>query len=466
MIFKTDRSVGLVVIMKRGITMNENEESTIAAQSHTSLQLKQNHAGARASRRHFLLHSSAVVTAAVAAGASKDGYAATDTTAATAQADNLPPNIPKWTRSLGSPTASPYGKPSDFEKKAIRNLYPGLKEPMSAYSTSPLQELDGAITPNGLFYERHHAGVPQIDPAEHRLMLHGLVERPLVFTVDELRQFPCVSPTYFLECSGNPSFVPPYGKTAAEVAGLVSCAQWTGVPLKTLLEHAGLKKEAKWIVAEGADGAAMTRSIPIEKCLDDVLVAYSQNGERLRPEQGYPIRLFVPGYEGNMSIKWLRRLHVVDEPGYTREETGKYTDLMADGRARKFSFVMECKSIITQPSGTHKLTRKGTHEIRGIAWSGHGKITAVDVSTDGGNTWKPATLQAPVMDKALTAFRFLFDWNGEEHIIMSRAIDETGYVQPTLAQLIEARGKMSFYHNNAIQPWKIAASGEVTNGRV
>lgn len=447
--------------------MNENEESTQTTLSQRLPEVRQTNANTRAGRRHFLLQGTAVVTAAAAAGVAKQGLAATDANHVAADAAaNLPPNVPQWTRSLGSPTASPYGKPSAFEKKAIRNLYPGLKEPMSAYSTSPLQELDGAITPNGLFYERHHAGVPQIDPAEHRLMVHGLVDRPLVFTVDEIRQLPCVSPVYFLECSGNPSFVPPYGKTAAEVAGLVSCAQWTGVPLKTLLEHAGLKKEAKWIVAEGADGAAMTRSIPIEKCLDDVLIAYSQNGERLRPEQGYPIRLFVPGFEGNMSIKWLRRLHVVDEPGYTREETGKYTDLMADGRARKFSFLMECKSLITQPSGTHKLTRKGTHEIRGIAWSGHGKITAVDISTDGGNTWQAATLQEPVMSKALTAFRFLFDWNGQEQVIMSRAIDETGYVQPSLEQLIEARGKMSFYHNNAIQPWKIAATGEVTNGRV
>ena len=444
---------------------DENDASAPVLTGPLARPLEPATAGKGRTRRNFLLHSSAIVTAVATAGVAREGFAADTAKDVTADAAaNLPPNIPKWTRSLGSPTASPYGKPSSFEKKAIRNMYPGLKEPMSAYSTSPLQELDGAITPNGLFYERHHAGVPQIDPAEHRLMLHGLVERPLVFTMDEIRQFPCVSPTYFLECSGNPSFLPPYGKTAAEVSGLVSCAQWTGVPLKTLLEHAGLKKDAKWIVAEGADGAAMTRSIPIEKCLDDVLVAYSQNGERLRPEQGYPIRLFVPGYEGNMSIKWLRRLHVTDQPGYTREETGKYTDLMADGRARKFSFVMECKSIITQPSGTHKLTRKGTHEIRGIAWSGHGKITAVDISTDGGNTWKAATLQEPVISKALTAFRFLFDWNGDEQVIMSRAVDETGYVQPTLEQLIEARGKVSFYHNNAIQPWKIATTGEVTNG--
>jgi sulfane dehydrogenase subunit SoxC len=378
---------------------------------------------------------------------------------------NLPLEVPQWTRSLGSPTATPYGKPSTFETKAIRNLYPGLKDTMSAYSTSPLQELDGIITPNGLFYERHHAGIPQIDPAQHRLVIHGLTENALIFTVDEIRQFPAVSRVHFMECSGNPSFLPPWGKTAAEVSGLVSCAEWTGVTLKTLLDEAGLKPQAKWIIAEGADGAAMTRSIPIEKCLDDVMVVYSQNGERLRPEQGYPLRLFVPGYEGNTHIKWLRRLHITDAPAYSREETAKYTDLMADGKARKFSFVMECKSLVTYPSGTQKLTRKGLHEMRGIAWSGHGKITRVDVSVDGGNTWTQARLQEPILTKALTAFRAPFEWNGQELMIMSRAIDETGYVQPMLEQLIDERGKVSFYHNNSVQPWRVSSNGEVTNGR-
>ncbi|SDY87939.1 sulfite dehydrogenase [Pseudomonas salomonii] len=373
--------------------------------------------------------------------------------------------VPAWTKNLGGPTGVPYGKPSSFETQTVRTLYPGLTERMSAYSTSPLQELDGIITPNGLFFERHHAGVPAIDPARHFLVIHGLTDTALLFTLDELRQFPAVSRIHFIECSGNPSFLPPWGKTAAEVAGLVSCAEWTGVPLKALLQAAGLKPEAKWIVAEGADGAAMNRSLPLEKCLDDVLVAYSQNGERLRPEQGYPLRLIVPGYEGNTHIKWLRRLHVTDAPAYSREETAKYTDLMPDGRARKFSFVMECKSIITAPSGTQTLTRKGLHELRGIAWSGNGTITRVDVSVDGGNNWYAATLQAPVLNKCLTVFRAPFEWQGKAMLIMSRAIDETGYVQPSLEQLKAVRGDFSFYHNNAIQPWRINANGEVTNGR-
>ena len=415
-------------------------------------------------RRDFLIKGGAVIgTAAFVLGDSDLVNA--ETTNIAPPDPSQPLEVPQWTRSLGAPTASPYGKPSTFETKAVRHLYPGLKDTMSAYSTSPLQELDGIITPNGLFYERHHAGVPQIDPAQHRLVIHGLTETALIFTVDEIRQFPAVSRVHFMECSGNPSFLPPWGKTAAEVSGLVSCAEWTGVTLKTLLDEAGLKPQAKWIIAEGADGAAMTRSIPIEKCLDDVMVVYSQNGERLRPEQGYPLRLFVPGYEGNTHVKWLRRLHVTDAPAYSREETAKYTDLMADGKARKFSFVMECKSLVTYPSGTQKLTRKGLHEMRGIAWSGHGKITRVDVSVDGGNTWTQARLQEPILTKALTAFRAPFEWNGQELMIMSRAIDETGYVQPMLEQLIEERGKVSFYHNNSVQPWRVSSSGEVTNGR-
>ncbi|WP_249746372.1 sulfite dehydrogenase [Pseudomonas rhodesiae] len=415
-------------------------------------------------RRDFLIKSGAVIgTAAFALGDS--ALVNAETTNIAPLDPSQPLEVPQWTRSLGASTASPYGKPSTFETKAVRNLYPGLKDTMSAYSTSPLQELDGIITPNGLFYERHHAGVPQIDPAQHRLVIHGLTENALIFTVDEIRQFPAVSRVHFMECSGNPSFLPPWGKTAAEVSGLVSCAEWTGVTLKTLLDETGLKPQAKWIIAEGADGAAMTRSIPIEKCLDDVMVVYSQNGERLRPEQGYPLRLFVPGYEGNTHIKWLRRLHVTDAPAYSREETAKYTDLMADGKARKFSFVMECKSLVTYPSGTQKLTRKGLHEMRGIAWSGHGKITRVDVSVDGGNTWTQARLQEPILTKALTAFRAPFEWNGQELIIMSRAIDETGYVQPMLEQLVDERGKVSFYHNNSVQPWRVSSSGKVTNGR-
>lgn len=405
-------------------------------------------------RRRLLTAGSAAVGGAVlGAGA-----------AAAAETDNLPPNVPEWMKAPGDPMGSqPYGAPSPFEKGVVKNISKTLKQYISASSRSPLQELDGIITPNGLFYERHHGGVPTIDPAQHRLMLHGLVERPLIFTMDDLRRFPSESRIHFLECSGNPGYSKPYGKTASDLVGLVSCAEWTGVSLKLVLQEAGLKPDAKWVIAEGADAAALTRSIPIEKCLEDAMLVYSQNGERLRPQQGYPLRLLLPGFEGNMSVKWLRRLHVTAEPVYSREETSKYTDLLPDGTAREFSFYMEAKSIITRPSGGQRLSAPGFHEITGIAWSGHGKIARVEVSVDNGKSWQEARLQEPVLTRALTRFRLPWQWDGKPTVIQSRAIDETGYVQPTLAELLAVRGENYFYHNNAIWPWRIAQDGEVTN---
>ena len=409
---------------------------------------------ARTTRRSFL-RSGAVVAGGAALGAKA---------AAAAETDNLPPNVPDWMKAPGDPMGSqPYGAPSPFEKGVVKNISKNLKQYISASSRTPLQELDGIITPNGLFYERHHGGVPTIDPAQHRLMLHGLVERPLIFTMDDLRRFPSESRIHFLECSGNPGYSKPYGKTASDLVGLVSCAEWTGVSLKLVLEEAGLKPEAKWVVAEGADAAALTRSIPIEKCLEDAMLVYSQNGERLRPQQGYPLRLLLPGFEGNMNVKWLRRLHVTAEPAYSREETSKYTDLLPDGTAREFSFYMEAKSIITRPSGGQRLSAPGFHEITGIAWTGHGKITRVEVSVDDGKAWQEARLQEPVLSRALTRFRLPWQWDGKPAVIQSRAIDETGYVQPTLAELLAVRGENYFYHNNAIWPWRIAVDGEVTN---
>lgn len=408
----------------------------------------------RSTRRRFLQGSSAAAGGFVlGAGAS-----------AAAETENLPPNVPDWMKTPGDPMGSqPYGAPSPFEKGVVKNISKNLKQYISASGRTPLQELDGIITPNGLFYERHHGGVPTIDPVQHRLMVHGLVERPLIFTMDDLRRFPSESRIHFLECSGNPGYTKPYGKTASDLVGLLSCAEWTGVSLKLVLQEAGLKPEAKWIIAEGADAAALTRSIPIEKCLEDAMLVYSQNGERLRPQQGYPVRLLLPGFEGNMNVKWLRRLHVTAEPAYSREETSKYTDLLPDGTAREFSFYMEAKSIITRPSGGQHLGAPGFQEITGIAWSGHGKIKRVEVSVDDGNSWQDAQLQEPVLTRALTRFRLPWQWDGKPAVIQSRAIDETGYVQPTLAELLAVRGENYFYHNNAIWPWRIAADGEVTN---
>ena len=412
--------------------------------------------GPSRARRTFLGGGAAVVGGAVAGGI---GGAR-----AQAGSPNGPPNTPEWMTVPGADVgAEPYGAPSRFEKALTRNIPKGLKQYGSASSRTPLQDLDGIITPNGLFYERHHGGVPDIDPAQHRLMIHGLVERPLILTMDDLRRFPSESRIHFIECSGNPSFEAIRGPTASDLVGLVSCAEWTGVSLATVLREAGLKPDARWVVAEGADAAALTRSIPIEKCLDDAMLVYSQNGERLRPQQGYPLRVLLPGFEGNMNVKWLRRLNVTAEPAYTREETSKYTDSMPDGTARQFTFMMEAKSVVTRPSGTQRIAR-GFNEITGLAWTGRGRITRVEVSVDDGRTWETARLQEPVLTRALTRFRLPWTWDGAPTVIQSRATDETGYVQPSFADLTRARGLKSFYHNNAIVPWRIAASGEVANG--
>jgi sulfane dehydrogenase subunit SoxC len=415
------------------------------------------------SRRKFLQ-----VSAALAGGSAISGLNGAGALAQSAGGvvSNLPPNVPEWMKAPGDPMGSqPYGAPSSYEKGVVKNISKTLPQYISASGRTPLQDLDGIITPNGLFYERHHGGVPTIEPAQHRLMLHGMVDRPLVFTMDDIRRFPSESRIHFIECSGNPVYTKPYGKTASDLVGLLSCAEWTGVRLKHVLDEAGLQNDAKWIVAEGADAAALTRSIPIEKCLDDAMLIYSQNGERLRPQQGYPLRLLLPGYEGNMNVKWLRRLKVVAEPAYSREETSKYTDLMPDGTSREFTFYMEAKSIITRPSGGHKLSSSGFHEITGIAWSGHGRIKRVEISVDDGKSWKVAELQEPILTRALTRFRIPWRWDGKPALIQSRAIDETDYVQPTLAELLAVRGANHFYHNNAIWPWRIDANGEVSNGQ-
>jgi sulfane dehydrogenase subunit SoxC len=410
------------------------------------------------SRRRFL--------GAIAGGVAAGGLASQTMAEAAKGTENLPPDVPEWMKAPGDPAGSqPYGTPSTYERNVVRYVPKNAAQYISAASRTPLQDLDGIITPNGLFYERHHGGIPNIDPAQHRLVLHGLVDRPLIFTMEDIRRFPSQTRIYFIECSGNPTYTKPYGKTASDLVGLVSCAEWTGVSLKLVLQEAGLKPDAKWVIAEGADAAAMTRSIPIEKCLDDAMLVYSQNGERLRPQQGYPLRILLPGFEGNMSVKWLRRLKVTAEPVYSREETSKYTDLLADGSAREFTFYMEAKSIITRPSGGQRLGAPGFHEITGIAWSGHGKVKRVDISVDGGKSWQEAELQEPILTRALTRFRFPWHWDGQPVVIQSRATDETDYVQPTLAELIAARGENSFYHNNAIWPWRIANNGEISNAQ-
>lgn len=363
-------------------------------------------------------------------------------------------------------TVSAYGLRSRFEKSVRffnRNTPVPLEE---ASSRTPLGDLYGIITPSALHFERHHAGVPDLDPATHTLTIHGLVDRPLVFTVEELKRLPSVSRIHFLECSGNSSSeYRSDGRADVQRAhGLTSCSEWTGVPVSLLLRECGVQAAGTWVLAEGADACRLARSIPIAKALDDALVAYAQNGEPLRPEQGYPLRLLLPGWEGNTNVKWLRRLKVLAGPAMTRWETSKYTDLMPDGAARQFTFEMEAKSLVTRPSAGDRLAGPGVYELAGIAWSGRGAITRVEITVDGGDTWVPAELQTPVLPRAHTRFRRGWRWDGRETRFASRSTDETGYVQPTIAALVAVRGDNSSYHNNGIQMWHVAADGTVTNG--
>ena len=357
-----------------------------------------------------------------------------------------------------------YGERSRFET-ALRRVR-GSRYEQAAGSLTPLQDLNGSITPSALHFERHHSGIPAIDPSEHRLLIDGLVDRPLVFSLGELQRMPAVTRVYFVECSGNGrvKWSPAEPATDAQAAfGMTSCSEWTGVPVSTLLREAGVRAGTGWVVAEGADACRMTRSVPLDKAMDDTLVAYGQNGEALRPAQGYPLRLLIPGWEGNVCVKWLRRLRVVDESYLTREETAKYTDLMPNGEARQYTFVMDAKSVITRPSGGQQLDGPGFHQISGLAWSGRGRVRRVEVTTDGGRSWADAQLQAPVLALAHTRFRFDWNWDGSETTLASRCIDETGDAQPSRSALIAVRGTQSSYHNNAIQGWHIRRDGGVEN---
>ncbi len=365
---------------------------------------------------------------------------------------------------LGKPPSG-YGSRSEHEK--TERLYTmDSKTPPTGASRTPLQDLYGTITPSGLHFERHHAGVPDIDPAKHELLIHGLVEQPLVYTLDDLKRFPATTRVHFVECSGNgrTEYGPALGATPQVSHGLASCSEWTGVPVKLLLAEVKVKPEAKWVIAEGADACRLTRSIPLAKLMDDAMIVYAQNGEPIRPEQGYPMRLLLPGWEGNANTKWLHRLNVATEPSMTTHETAYYTDLMADGKARQFSFELETKSVITHPSGGQKLTGgAGPYEISGLAWSGRGKITRVEISSDGGKTWKDAELTQPVASKAFARFRLGWNWDGNPASIQSRATDDTGYLQPTQDELLAVRGRNYGYHNNGIKVWYVRQDGSVSH---
>ncbi|MEQ8398386.1 sulfite dehydrogenase [Thalassobaculum sp.] len=416
------------------------------------------------SRRQFLSSGLLAGGAAVATG-----FGATRSAAAAG--DPAITEIQDWNRYLGEGVVSrPYGVPSQFESQVIRRDVEWLTASReSSVSFTPLHELDGIITPNGLCFERHHAGIAEIDPSKHRLMINGLVDTPLVFTMQDLMRFPRENHVYFLECAANSGMEWRGAQLngCQYTHGMVHCVVYTGVRLKHLLDEAGVKPSAKWLLPEGADASAMTRSIPMEKALDDCLVAFKMNGEALRPEQGYPVRLVVPGWEGNMWIKWLRRIEVGDQPWQQREETSKYTDLLANGTARRFTWVMDVKSVITSPSPQAPINHgRGKAVISGLAWSGNGRIKRVDVSLDGGRNWTTARLDGVSLPKALHRFYLDFDWDGSPLLLQSRAIDEAGFVQPTKDALRAARGSNSIYHNNGIQTWHVKADGTVENVEV
>ena len=412
--------------------------------------------GMKPSRRAFLRGAAAV------GGATAMG------TSAAAQGDPAITELKPWNQFLGEGVdASPYGMPSKFEAHVRRQDVPWLTaDPISSINFTPLHEMDGIITPNGLCFERHHGGVAEVDPAEHRILINGLVDRELVFTMEDLVRFPRENHVYFLECAANSGMEWRGAQLngCQYTHGMIHNVMYTGVPLRLLLEEAGVKTEGKWLLAEGADASGMTRSIPMEKALDDCLVAFKMNGEALRPEQGYPVRLVVPGWEGNMWIKWLRRLEVGDKPWHQREETSKYTDLLGDGRARRFTWEMDAKSVITSPSPQAPITHgKGQTVITGVAWSGRGTIPRVDVTIDGGVNWHEARMSGPSLDKSMHRFYYEFDWDGSELLLQSRAHDSTGYVQPTKDQLRAVRGLNSIYHNNGIQTWFVNSDGVAEN---
>ena len=382
------------------------------------------------------------------------------------QSSAEPLEIPSWMKAPGK-HMSPYGQPSQYEQ-GVQRIVGGTPNVVgSGVSFTPLEKIHGTITPTGLHFERHHSGVPSIDPEQHTLLIHGLVDRPLTFSMDALMRYPTVTRIQFLECSGNSGrsnlMAQAQQAPLGALHGLVSCSEWTGIPLSILLEEAGIKRGSGWVLAEGADAAAMSRSVPLEKMMDDAIIALYQNGERLRPENGYPMRLFLPGYEGNMSVKWLRRLKVNAAPTMTRDETSHYTDVMLGGKAKILTFPMGVKSIITNPSPTMVLPQPGVYEVTGLAWSGAGKIRRVEVSADGGATWAEAALTDPVLSKSFTRFRLPWRWNGGPALLKSRAIDETGAVQPTRDEFISEYGARSNYHNNTVQAWGIATGGEVSN---
>ena len=371
---------------------------------------------------------------------------------------------PSWSEAGGA--FSNYGKPADSERQAIRWISANPAVPGEGVSWTPLHELEGTITPNGLHFERHHNGVPEIDPDLWSLLITGASQRSLRYSLADLHRYPLQSRILFIECGGNSNTLwnpQPVQAAAGHLHGLVSGCEWTGVPLSVLLNEAGVETSGKWLIADGLDASGVTVSLPIAKCLDDVLVALYQNGEALRPENGYPARLVVPGWEGIVNVKWLRSLTVAEEPLWSRFDTVSYTDLHKDGIADRMSFEMGVKSIITSPSAGQHLDAPGEYEVRGLAWTGAGSIAKVELSADGGMNWVPAQLQEPVLDRALTRFRLPWRWDGRAQVLMSRATDSVGAQQPDRDALIAAKGSNVYYHYNAICAWAVDDAGTISH---
>ena len=416
--------------------------------------------GKGTSRRAFLRGSAAAAAGAVAAGAAK-----------ASGPDPLITEVQEWANGLGDGVdATPYGLPIKYEGDVVRRNVEWLTaDTISSINFTPIHALDGTITPQGCAFERHHSGAIELRKEDYRLMINGMVDTPLVFTYEDLMRFPRENHVYFCECAANTGmeWAGAQLNGAQFTHGMIHNMEYTGVPLRTLLEEAGYDTAGKWVYVEGADASSNGRSIPMEKALDDVLVAFKANGEALRKEHGYPVRLVVPGWEGNMWVKWLRRVEVMDNAVESREETSKYTDTLEDGTSRKWTWEMDAKSVVTSPSPQSPITHgHGPLVITGLAWSGRGAITRVDVSKDGGKTWETARLAKPGEKMALTRFYLDTEWNGEEMLLQSRAMDETGYVQPSKAALREVRGENSIYHNNCIQTWWVREDGKAENVEV
>jgi sulfane dehydrogenase subunit SoxC len=411
-------------------------------------------------RRAFLRRGGAAMAAAMS------GYALT--------AKSEPLKDDPWSLQAGGAVPT-YEKRSRFEDKVARTLSNPNNEPRNSHARTPHQQLNGTVTPNGLHFVILHSGVPDIDPDKHRLVIHGLVKQPLEFSLDSLARYPMVSRMGFVECGGNsaPMFSPqPMQASVQAIHGLASNAEWTGVLLSTLLEETGIDPRAKWVVAEGADSLAVSRSVPLGKALDDAMIALYQNGERLMPGNGYPMRLLLPGWEGNMNIKYLRRMKLTDQPAMTYYESKIYSQLLPGGKSYQFYFLQEVKSFITHPSFGMAMKGNGYYEISGVAYSGNGRIARVMVSADGGKSWAQAALQEPVLPKAFTRFRAPWRWDGSPAVLQSRAWDEAGNAQPLRAEFVAKRGELpkpapilAFpnQHYNSLTSWAVAANGEVSH---